>query len=150
MRVSLASACVIGVVLVAGCGSADPGSAVVNFLRAVDQGDTIQILQSLTIEAPYTILPDSGLADAGARADTIMVARLLTELLPGGSIHKRWYTGTRMIVGATELVGSDSALVEVTRLDQESSHTIYNKFGLVDRGGLWQIYSFKTRPGPSL
>jgi hypothetical protein len=150
VKSTFASLCLIGIVLVAGCGSAEPGTAVVNFLRAVEQGDTTAILQSITVEAPYSIILDTGLVDTGARADTVMVVRLLTELLPGGSIHTRWYTGTRMIVGASERIGSDSALVEVTRLDQESSQTIYNKFGLVDRGGLWQIYSFKTRPGPSL
>ena len=126
----------------------DPRGAVIKFLSAVSSADTLTILRGITVKAPYTILPDTGLADAGTRADTVMVARLIQELSIGGELHKRWQTH-RMVVGDAEVRG-DSALVEVTRMDQSRSVRVYNKFGLVANNGYWQIYSFMTRPGPTL
>lgn len=141
---------VLGALTAAACSptAGDPRGAVVKFLRSVRNADTLSILRGITVKAPYTILPDTGLADAGTRADTIMVARLVQELTIGGGIHKRWLTH-RMVVGDSEVHG-DSALVEVTRLDPSRGVQVYNKFGLVVKGGYWQIYSFMTRPGPTL
>jgi hypothetical protein len=144
-----AAVCVLLFVAACSPSAGDPRGAVVKFLRAVRNSDTLAILRGITVEAPYTLIPDTGLTVAGPRADTIMVARLLAELSPGGAIHLRWQE-QRLVVGNADPRPGDSALVEVTRLDQRQGHRIYNKFGLVNRGGYWQIYSFKTQPGPSL
>jgi hypothetical protein len=53
------------------------------------------------------------------------------------------------VVGDGTVTG-DTALVEVTRLDQSSGVNVYNKFGLVNKAGFWRIYSFRTQPGPGL
>src|SRR5262245_9785095 len=111
-------ACLALALLVAACNlsSAPPREAVIKFLRAVKEADTLAILQGFTLEAPYTILPDTGLWPQGdARNDTLMAARLLSELTPGGTVHLRWLS-QRMVVGEADVRG-DSAKVEVTSPD---------------------------------
>ena len=128
----------------------DPRQSVIKFLNAVKSADTLNVLRSFTMEAPYTILPDTGLWPEGdARNDTLMVARLLAELSPEGAIFVRWNAPSRIVVGDGTVTG-DTALVEVTRLDQSSGVNVYNKFGLVSKAGFWRIYSFRTQPGPGL
>lgn len=141
----------LGALLFASCNlsTAEPREAVIKFLRAVKEADTLAILQGFTFEAPYTILPDTGLWPEGdARNDTLMAARLLGELTPGGTVFLRWMD-RRMVVGESEVQG-DSAKVEVTSLDQVKGAQFYNKFGLVRGQGHWRIYSFGTEPGPGL
>jgi hypothetical protein len=141
----------LGLWVLAGCNlsSAEPREAVIKFLRAVKEADTLGILQGFTLDAPYTILPDTGLwPDGDARNDTLMAARLLGELTPGGSVHLRWLD-RRMVVGQADVRG-DSAKVEVTSLDQVKGVQVYNKFGLVKGRGSWRIYSFGTETGPGL
>lgn len=128
---------------------AEPRGAVITFLRAVENVDTLAMLRGITLEAAYSIIPDTGLEYAGSSADTVMVARLIKELLPGGELHARW-TQQRMVVGNAVMFADDSALVEITRLNQETGDQAYNKFGVVNTHGLWQIYSFKTQTGPDL
>jgi hypothetical protein len=127
----------------------EPRGAVITFLRAVETLDTAVMLRGITLEAAYSTIPDTGLEYAGTSADTVMVARLIKELLPGGALHARW-TQQRMVVGNAVLLSNDSALVEITRLNQETGARVYNKFGIVNQNGLWQIYSFKTQVGPAL
>ncbi len=145
-----------GLVLLAGVlfsacnlSSREPREAVIKFLRAVKVADTLAILQGFTLEAPYTLLPDTGLwPDGDPRSDTLMAARLLAELSPGGTVFQRWLD-RRMVVGEAEVRG-DSAKVEVTSLDQIKGSQVYNKFGLVRGSGIWRIYSFRTETGPEL
>ena len=127
----------------------EPRGAVITFLRAVETLDTAAMLRGITLEAAYSNIPDTGLEYAGTSADTVMVARLIKELLPGGELYARW-TEQRMVVGNVELFADDSALVEITRLNQQTGDQAYNKFGVVNNNGLWQIYSFKTQTGPDL
>lgn len=137
--------------LLASCdlSATQPREAVIKFLGAVKVADTLSILQGFTMEAPYTLLPDTGLWPIGdPRNDTLMVARLLGELSPGGQVHSRWLE-RRLVVGNAEVKG-DSAKVEVTSLDQTRGVQLYNKFGLVKGRGFWKIYSFGTEPGPGL
>lgn len=134
-----------------GCSlsSTEPREATLKFLRAVKEADTLAILQGFTLQAPYTVLPDTGLWPAGdPRNDTLMAARLLSELSPGGQVHLRWLS-RRLVVGQAEVRG-DSAKVEVTSLDQIQGSQVYNKFGLVRDRGVWRIYSFGTERGPGL
>ena len=150
MRQALGLA-LLGGLFISACSlsATEPREAVIKFLRAVKVADTLAILQGFTLEAPYTILPDTGLWPEGdARNDTLMAARLLGELSPGGTIHRRWLE-RRMVVGESEVHG-DSAKVEVTSLDQIKGSQVYNKFGLVRGRGLWRIYSFSTEAGPGL
>lgn len=127
----------------------EPRDAVISFLRAVQTLDTTAMLRGITLEAAYSNIPDTGLEYAGASADTVMVARLIKELLPGGALYARW-TEQRMVVGSAVMIAYDSALVEITRLNQQTGDQAYNKFGVVNNSGLWQIYSFKTQAGPDL
>jgi hypothetical protein len=128
----------------------DPRESVIKFLNAVKSADTLNVLRSFTMAAPYTLLSDTGLWPEGdARNDTIMAARLLAELSPEGAIYLRWNAPSRMVVGDVAVSG-DTALVEVTRLDQSSGVNVYNKFGLVNKDGFWRIYSFGTQPGQGL
>lgn len=146
------AACLVLGLLVAACNlsSTEPREAVIKFLGAVKQADTLSILQGFTLEAPYTILPDTGLWPQGdPRNDTLMAARLLAELSPpAGPVYLRWLS-QRMVVGVADVHG-DTAKVEVTSLDQIQGTQRYNKFGLVKGRGVWRIYSFGTEPGPGL
>jgi len=150
--VSRTSAIIISATLfVSACAVStnEPRGAVITFLRAVETLDTAAMLRGITLEAAYSNIPDTGLEYAGTSADTVMVARLIKELLPGGELYARW-TEQRMVVGNVELFAYDSALVEITRLNQQTGDQAYNKFGVVNNNGLWQIYSFKTQTGPDL
>jgi hypothetical protein len=147
----LACLAFLGCLLFSACNlsTAEPRQAVIKFLQAVKVSDTLAILQGFTLEAPYTILPDTGLwPSPDPRNDTLMTVRLLGELSPGGTVFLRWLD-RRMVVGQSEVRG-DSAKVEVTSLDQIKGTQTYNKFGLVRGRGHWRIYSFGTEPGPGL
>ena len=142
----------LGVVLlfVAACNpsASDPRGAVIKFLNAVRASDTLTILRGVTMEAPYTLLPDTGVDRSTPRADTIMMARLAQALTAGGSVWDRW-VDKKMVIGDVDFASEDSASVEVSFLSARTGIQYYNKFGLVQRNGVWQIYSFKTRTGPS-
>ena len=128
--------------------SSDPRGAVVKFLKAVRASDTLAILRAVTFEAPYTLLPDTGIDRGTARADTVMMARLAQALTFGGAVYDRW-VDKQMVVGDALPAGRDSAEVEVSFLSRRTGIQYYNKFGLTKRGKVWQIYSFKTQKGPS-
>jgi len=136
--------------LLAACtpSSSDPRGAVVKFLKAVRASDTLAILRSVTFEAPYTLLADTGLEIGTAHADTVMMARLVQALTFGGTTYDRW-VDKQMVVGDVQLNEPDSAEVEVSFLSRRTGIQYYNKFGLARRGRVWQIYSFKTQTGPS-
>lgn len=119
-----------------------------NFLKAVHASDTLTILRSVTLEAPYTLLADTGIVKGTPRADTVMMARLVSALTLGGSLYDRW-VDKRMVVGNAQPRGKDSADVEVSFLSQRTGIQYYNKFGLVRQNRVWRIYSFKTQKGPS-
>jgi hypothetical protein len=146
----LAGALGLLVLLLAACNpsSSNPRGAVVKFLNAVRASDTLVILRSVTFDAPYTLLSDTGLELGTAHADTVMMARLVRDLTFGGAIYDRW-VDKQMVVGDVEMRGDDSAEVEVSFLSRRTGVQYYNKFGLAKRGRAWQIYSFKTRKGPS-
>jgi hypothetical protein len=136
--------------MVAACSpsSSDPRGAVVKFLNAVRASDTLTILRSVTIEAPYTLLADTGIELGTPHADTVMMARFIREITFGGDLYDRW-VDKQMVVGDGEFIGTDSAEVEVSFVSRRTGIQYYNKFGLARKGPVWQIYSFKTRKGPS-
>lgn len=124
----------------------DARGAVITFLNAVTASDTLAILRSVTMDASYTLLSDSGVDTSAARSDTIMAARLVHELTLGGTLYNRW-VDKRMVVGDVEFRGDDTALVEVSFLSQKTGVQYYNKFGLVNNKGFWQIFSFRMPTG---
>jgi hypothetical protein len=150
MKRAFACAAAGAILLLGACNpsSTDPRGVVVNFLKAVRASDTLTILRSVTLQAPYTLLLDTGLVQGSARSDTIMMARLISELTLGGNLYDRW-VDKQMVVGDAEWHGDDSAEVEVSFLSRRTGIQYYNKFGLVRHDRYWQIYSFKTRKGPS-
>jgi len=139
----------LAVLLIAACSPSanDPRGAVISFLNAVHSSDTLGILRGVTLKAAYTLLADTGLDTTTARADTVMLARLVQALTSGGSIWDRW-VDKRTVIGDVEMRGKDSALVEVSFLSQRTGIQYYNKFGLVKNNNFWQIYSFHTQTGP--
>ena len=124
----------------------DPRGAVITFLNAVTASDTLGILRSVTMDASYTLLSDTGVDTSTARSDTVIAARLVHELTLGGALYNRW-VDKRMVVGAVEFRGDDTALVEVSFLSQKTGVQYYNKFGLVNNKGFWQIFSFRMPTG---
>lgn len=128
--------------------SSDPRGTVVRFLKAVHTSDTVTILRSVTLEAPYTLLADTGIEIGTPHADTVMMARLIQAITFGGAVYDRW-VDKQMVVGDAQMLGRDSAEVEVSFLSRRTGIQYYNKFGLTKRGRVWQIYSFKTQKGPS-
>lgn len=145
----IAAALLAAGLLAAACepSAGDPRGAVISFLNAVHSSDTATILRGVTLDAAYTILPDTGLDTTTARADTVMVARLVQSLTQGGSLWDRW-VDKKTVIGEVEMHGKDSALVEVSFLSTRTGIQYYNKFGLVNNHGYWQIYSFRTMRGP--
>lgn len=141
---------VLAALAIAACqpSAGDPRGAVISFLGAVHASDTAAILRGVTLDAAYTILPDTGLDTTSERSDTVMIARLVQSLTSGGKLWDRW-VDKRSVIGEVEWIGEDSALVEVSFLSTRTGIQYYNKFGLVNNKGLWQIYSFRTMEGPT-
>ena len=67
---------------------------------------------------------------------------LLNDMVDSGKTKIRWFSYQR-VIGNTEIKG-DSAKVEVSFINKETSVQYYSKFGLVKRNDVWKIYSFKA------
>ncbi|MFQ6007954.1 MAG: hypothetical protein ACE5K8_03290 [Candidatus Zixiibacteriota bacterium] len=73
--------------------------------------------------------------------------QILDDLTGDGLTKRRWFALQR-IINKVDVMG-ETATVEVTFVDKESSKAYLTKFGLHVVNGKWKIYSFKTiQSGP--
>ena len=140
------TAVVILAVLIAGCGDSgstdDPKKVVIALFGAMEQNDQGRIAHLLDMRE---LMKDTGedYALTGGKPRVFTDPRqLLEDLTNDGETKRRWFSMQR-IVNKAEII-DETAFVEVTFVDKESSRGYLTKFGLRKSRGKWKIYSFKT------
>lgn len=136
----------LGVIgLNSGCsdsGPPDPKSAVFSMFGAMEKDDKAALAHLLDLpELMKTINDDYALQTDNPRVFTNPL-EVLDDLTGEGQTKVRWFSLQR-IIGNTEIIG-ETATVEVTFVDKQSSRGYLTKFGLHVKNGKWRIYSFKT------
>ena len=132
---------VISCLFLAGCAEAPPDRAVYTFFDAMRQGDASRMADVLD---SAVFLGRSGAPEV----DTLFLGRdfearrnrILLELT-GGNLKGLWLS-KQVVVGRTERRG-DTAGVEVSFVDSETSKQFLTRFGLAKKGEAWKIFSFR-------
>ena len=127
------------------CSSADlndPRQVVITMFGAMEKNDQATLAHILDLAE---LMKDTG-SDYALQGSTARVFTnpkdILDDLTDSGLTKQRWFSMQR-IVNKAENMG-ETALVEVTFVDKESSKGYLTKFGLKKIHGKWKIYSFKT------
>lgn len=140
---------VLSVVFIYGCsssGPADPKSAVISMFGAMEKDDEAALAHLLDLqELMKTINEDYALQTDSPRVFTNPL-EIIKDLTGEGLTKKRWFSMQR-IIGETRVMG-ESATVEVTFVNKETSNAYLTKFGLHIKNDKWKIYSFKTFQEP--
>jgi len=123
-------------------GPTDPKAAVISMFGAMEKDDKAALAHLLDLpELMKTINEDYALQTDSPRVFTNPL-EVLDDLTGEGQTKARWFSLQR-IIGDTEVMG-ETATVEVTFVDKESSRGYRTKFGLHVKNEKWRIYSFKT------
>lgn len=134
--------------IVAGCSGkinteSDPRKAVIKMFRAMEKNDRTTLAHFLDFET----LLKSGDNDYALQMDTARKFNgpdeILDDLLEGGLTYQRWMALQRIVGSASQQ--NDSALVEVSFINKETSKQYYNKFGLRKVNDVWKVYSFSVK-----
>ncbi len=132
-------------VLFAGCGDAsidDPKKVVIALFGAMEQNDQARIAHLLDMRELMTSTEEDYALTGGKPRVFTDPRQILEDLTNDGETKRRWFSLQR-IVNKAEVIG-ETAFVEVTFVDKESSRGYRTKFGLRKSRGKWKIYSFKT------
>lgn len=133
--------------IIAGCTGganteADPRRAVIKMFQAIEKNDR----ETLSHFLDFEMLLKPGTQDYALKMDSVRVFNspddILDDLLEGGLTNQRWLAMQR-VVGSAEQT-DDSALVEVSFINKETSVQYYNKFGLRKVNDVWKVYSFSV------
>jgi hypothetical protein len=121
--------------------SPSPRVVVMDFIEAVNTADTASLEMYLDLERftqeKVKELPDSMRAEVFSRVKE----QLRQNFLGSGGTRLRWQN--KMIVVNKEEIEGDSALVEVTFVDQKTGITEYTKARLYKKENRWWIYYIK-------
>ena len=133
---------VLILLLVSQCGkSPSPRVVVMDFIEAVNTADTASLEMYLDLERftqeKVKELPDSMRAEVFSKVKE----QLRENFLGSGGTRLKWQN--KMIVVNKEEIEGDSALVEVTFVDQKTGITEYTKARLYKKEGRWWIYHIK-------
>lgn len=131
---------------VSGCGGAysptDPRETVIAFFGAMEKNDEAALAHLLDLAE----LMKNKEKDYALQSDEPRVFNspidILKDLTGTGLTKTRWFSMQR-IVNRAEING-ESATVEVSFIDQQSSTQYLTKFGLHIVNDRWQIYTFKA------
>ena len=129
-----------------GCGGSsaptDPRETVIAFFGAMEKNDEAALAHLLDLaELMKSKDKDYALQSDEPRVFTSPVD-ILKDLTGEGLTKRRWFSLQR-IVNRAEING-ESATVEVSFIDQQSSTQYLTKFGLHIVNDRWQIYTFKA------
>lgn len=132
-------------VLVAGCGETsadDPKKVVIALFGAMEQNDQARLSHLLDMRELMKSTGEDYALTGGKPRVFSDPRELLDDLTNDGETKRRWFSMQR-IVNKAEII-DETAFVEVTFVDKESSRGYRTKFGLRKSRGKWKIYSFKT------
>ncbi|MGB7061669.1 MAG: hypothetical protein WBF13_04860 [Candidatus Zixiibacteriota bacterium] len=124
------------------CGKTpSPRVVVMDFIEAVNKADTASLETYLDLDRftreKLRELPDSVSAEVFSKVKE----QLWQNFLGSGGTRLKWQN--KMIVVNKEEVEGDSALVEVTFVDQKTGITEYTKTRLYKKEDRWWIYYIK-------
>ncbi|MGB2769524.1 MAG: hypothetical protein WBC88_07335 [Candidatus Zixiibacteriota bacterium] len=121
--------------------SPSPRVVVMDFIEAVNKADTASLETYLDLDRftqeKLRELPDSVSAEVFSKVKE----QLWQNFLGSGGTRLKWQN--KMIVVNKEEVEGDSALVEVTFVDQKTGITEYTKTRLYKKEDRWWIYYIK-------
>ena len=118
--------------------SPSPRVVVMDFIEAVNKADTASIEKYLDLDR-FTREKIKDLSEAERQEIFPKVKeQLKNNFLGSGATRLRWQS--KMIVVNKEDIQGDSALVEVTFVDQKTSITEYHKAKLYKKERNWLIY----------
>lgn len=125
----------------------DPKSTVIAMFGAMEKNDKAALAHLLDLAE----LMRGSYEDYALQIDSPRVftnpEQILDDLTGDGLTKRRWFALQR-IINKVDVMG-ETATVEVTFVDKESSKAYLTKFGLHVVNGKWKIYSFKTiQSGP--
>jgi hypothetical protein len=137
-------------VVIGGCGpkidtESDPRKIIINLFNAMDKSDRSALAHYLD----FSSLLKTNVADYALQMDSMRVfydpEQILDDLVKGGLTNTRW-GGLQRIVGDAQQ-GTDTALVDVSFINQGTGTQYLTKFGLRKVGGNWKIFSFNFKGG---
>lgn len=121
----------------------DPRKVVINMFAAMENNDREALAHYLDFKTLLTTTD----RDYALQMDSVRQfydpEQILDDLLEGGLTFTRWHLMQRVVGSATQQ--NDSALVEVSFINKETSTQYYNKFGLRKVNDVWKIYSFSVK-----
>ena len=135
--------------IIAGCSSgpntsSDPRKVVLNMFRAIENNDRSKLAHYLDFPALMTSTGSDYALSAMDTARTFSNPEsILDDLLPGGETYEHW-KNLQKIVNKVVSQTQDSALVEVSFIDKQTSTQYYTLFGLDKVNDIWKIYSFNV------
>lgn len=119
----------------------NPRVVVMDFIEAVNRSDTISIEEYLDLDR-FTQEKTKEIPEPEKqRIIPVIKEQLKSNFLGSGATRLKWQD--KMIVVNKEEVQGDSALVEVTFIDQKTSITDYTKAKLYKKENRWWIYYIK-------
>jgi len=138
---------VAAIMMLVGCSSKvnteiDPRRVVMNMFGAMEENNREDLAHYLDFSQMLG-RADRDYALSGDSARVFYTTEeILADLVDGGLTKKRWFSMQRVVGECTQ--SGDSALVEVSFIDQSNGTQYYTKFGLRSINGVWKIYSFRA------
>jgi len=122
--------------------SDDPKQIVISMFGAMEKNDKAALIRLLDVPELMKETGDDYAMQSGKPRVWTSPEQILDDLTGEGRTKTVWFKHQR-IVNAVQIAG-ESATVEVTFLNKETSRAYLTKFGLHKKHGKWMIYSFKT------
>jgi len=121
--------------------SPSPRVVVMDFMEAVNKGDTASVDKYLDLEKFAQEKLKEMPPEQKNEALLKVRAGIRNNLLGNGATRMKWQG--KMIVVNKESIEGDQAIVEVTFIDQKTGLTQYTKTMLYKKDNAWKIYYFK-------
>jgi hypothetical protein len=144
IHLSTAVVMILATLMLAACSQTqtdDPKQVVIAMFGAMEKDDKAALIRLLDIPE---LMKDTGddYATQGKPRVWTSPEQILDDLTGEGQTKTVWFKHQRII--NTVKVQGESATVEVTFMNKETSRAYMTKFGVHKKHGKWMIYSFKT------
>lgn len=148
---TLVALCLITVLMLGliGCSSVNshqPKQVVISMFGAMEKDDKAALAHILDLPELMKVVNDDYALQSDNPRTFTSPQQILEDLTEEGQTKVRWFAYQR-IVNKEEILG-ETATVEVTFVDKDSSKAYLVKFGLHMVNEKWKIYSFNTIMDP--
>ncbi len=144
-RLSMTVAVVLTTIVLSACSqtqSDDPKQVVIAMFGAMEKDDKAALIRLLDIPELMKETGTDYATQSGQPRVWTNPEQILEDLTGDGQTKTVWFKHQR-IVNAAKITG-ESATVEVTFMNKETSRAYLTKFGLHKKHDKWLIYSFNT------